>query len=48
MIKFVMVIRRGADLAAEEFHRYWLHVHGPSHAGCSNPSTYVATSRFTR
>ena len=29
MIKLVFAIRRREDLAAEEFHRYWLEEHGP-------------------
>src|SRR3954453_2409891 len=29
MVKLVFVIRRRADLPAEEFHRYWLEGHGP-------------------
>lgn len=29
MIKAVYVIRAREDLAPEEFHRYWLEVHGP-------------------
>ena len=29
MVKLVFVIRRRADLPAEEFHRYWLEEHGP-------------------
>jgi uncharacterized protein (TIGR02118 family) len=29
MLKFVMVIRRRADVTPEEFHRYWLEEHGP-------------------
>jgi len=29
MIKLVYVIRKRADVSAEEFHDYWLHKHGP-------------------
>jgi hypothetical protein len=29
MIKLVYCIRRKADIPAEDFHRYWLHEHGP-------------------
>lgn len=29
MIKLVYVVRKRADISAEEFHDYWLHKHGP-------------------
>lgn len=29
MIKLVYCLRRRADVAPEDFHRYWLDVHGP-------------------
>ena len=33
MIKLIYCLRRRADISAEEFHRYWLHEHGPAVAG---------------
>jgi uncharacterized protein (TIGR02118 family) len=29
MVKLVYCVRRRADVAEDEFHRYWLHEHGP-------------------
>lgn len=29
MIKLVYVVRKRADVSADEFHDYWLHQHGP-------------------
>jgi hypothetical protein len=29
MIKLVYIVRARDDIAPEEFHRYWLEVHGP-------------------
>lgn len=37
MIKFVMAIRRRADVSPEEFHRYWLEEHGPLARGLLEP-----------
>src|SRR5437016_11954963 len=39
MVKFVMVIRRRADVAPEEFRRYWLEEHGPLARGLLEPLT---------
>jgi uncharacterized protein (TIGR02118 family) len=44
MVKLVYCIRRRRDVAAEEFHRYWLDEHGPlvrSVAGAIGAVRYV-------
>ena len=44
MVKLVYCIRRRADVTPEEFHRYWLEVHGPkvkSVAGALGARRYV-------
>ena len=30
MIKLIYCLRKHADISDEEFHRYWLHEHGPA------------------
>lgn len=37
MLKLVFAIRRRADIAPDEFHRYWLDEHGPLAKGLLQP-----------